>query len=183
MLYIFFGLIATGKSTLARAWAEHLGINWYNSDVLRKELAGLTGTRGGQGFRQGIYTEEYTARTYQALADKAAEELGQGRSVVLDASYRSQSLRQAVRNLAKKHGALARFILCSCAEAELRRRLEERARDPEAVSDGRWEIYLRQKEVFEAPDELAADELITIDTKAPQASLVGQLARALDEKQ
>ena len=41
---LFFGLIASGKSTLAKAWAEQKNIPYYNSDVVRKELAGLSPT-------------------------------------------------------------------------------------------------------------------------------------------
>jgi len=39
--YVFFGMVATGKSYLAKAWAERLGGLYLNSDVVRKELAGL----------------------------------------------------------------------------------------------------------------------------------------------
>jgi len=66
-------------------------------------------------------------------------------------------------------------VHCTCPEAEVRRRLEERARDPEAVSDGRWEIYGQQRQSFEWPDELAEDELITLGTAAPVDRVVEQL--------
>ncbi|MCF6290822.1 MAG: AAA family ATPase [Desulfobacterales bacterium] len=182
VVYVFFGLIASGKSTLARAWAERLGIGWYNSDVVRKGLAGSTGARPS-GFGQGIYSRAYTRKTYQALADRAEQELVRGRSLVLDASYRCRADRECIGDLAEKHGAMARFILCSCPEAELKRRMEKRALDPTAVSDGRWEIYLKQKRLFEEPTELRPEELITLATQAPVNVLVGRLARALNMEQ
>ncbi len=179
---MFFGLIASGKSTLAQAWAEQYNIVYYNSDIVRKELAGLTLTNnGGFAFNQSIYTEDYTRKTYQTLIDKAGAQLCKGKSVVLDASYRSQDDRELVRNLGKKHGALVRFILCSCPENELQIRLEKRLHDPHAVSDGRWEIYLKQKELFEAPVEMKQDELITMVTTARVEDLVTRLEKALGD--
>ena len=61
----------------------------------------------------------------------------------------------------------------------MKRRMDERVLDPHAVSDGRWEIYLRQKEVFEDPDELTADELVTLQTVAPMNELIEKLTRML----
>ena len=179
IIYVFFGLIASGKSTLASAWAKQHGLTYYNSDIIRKEIAGTSGTDGGFAFQQGIYAEEFTKKTYQGLVDKAVFEVTRGRSVILDASYRNRADRNSLRHMAKKHGAQVRFILCSCPEAELRRRMDERALDPHAVSDGRWEIYLHQKEVFEDPDELTVGELLTIQTVAPVNELIDELSRML----
>jgi hypothetical protein len=61
----------------------------------------------------------------------------------------------------------------------MKRRMEEREQDPAAVSDGRWEIYLEQKKRFEQPSELAAAELITMDTEAPLEDLLEELDRKL----
>lgn len=181
IIYVFFGLIASGKSTLAQAWANHLGLACYNSDLLRKELAGAAAPTGRKaGFEQGLYSRQATEKTYAALLSRAAVELDQGRSVVLDASYRCRADRQNLRDLAKKYGACVRFVLCSCPETELQLRLKKRARDPLAVSDGRWEIYLKQKSVFQGPDELAANQLLTLSTKAPVYELVDRLVKAFE---
>ncbi len=47
------------------------------------------------------------------------------------------------------------------------------------VSDGRWEIYLKQKKRFEPPDELSASELIIIDTRASLEELLEELKEKL----
>ena len=70
--------------------------------------------------------------------------------VVLDGSYSRRADRERVRSMAAGMGVRCVFIFCTCSEKEVRRRLELRARDPEAVSDGRWEIYLHQKQTFES---------------------------------
>ena len=179
-VYVFFGLIASGKSTLAQAWAGRLRIPYYNSDIVRKELVDVADLRvGRQEYGRGIYSDEFTRKTYQALLSKAADELANGRSVVLDASYRCRADRDEIRGLKKKHGARVRFILCSCPEAEARARIKKRKLDPTAVSDGNWDIYLRQKELFEPPAELQPAELVTLSTLAPVDELIDRLAHIL----
>lgn len=180
-LFAFFGLIATGKSTVAEAWAKRRGLSYYNSDVLRKELAGLSPqSQQRASADQGIYTSEFTARTYAALLAQAEQELAQGRGVVLDASYQQKTDRDQVRKLAQRLGVRLYFILCLCPEKEMKRRMAQRALDPQAVSDGRWEIYLKQKERFEAPAELAPDQLITLATDLPVEAVLAQLAARLE---
>ena len=181
-IYVFFGLIATGKSTLAKAWAEKNGLPYYNSDLVRKELAGLPPTaRRQEGLEQGIYSPAFSRRTYGALLEKASREIVEGRGVVLDASYRQREERQHVRMLARRHAYPVYFILCTSPESVLRERLAQRARDPAAVSDGRWEIYLTQREKFEPPTELEEGELIPIETVGPVEQLTDRVEAALQE--
>ncbi|MCI5209954.1 MAG: hypothetical protein D3910_14420 [Candidatus Electrothrix sp. ATG2] len=72
-LYIFFGLIASGKSTLAELFAEAQGFPYYNTDRVRKELAGIAlNERRPDGMDQGIYTPAFTEKTYQAMSEKRA---------------------------------------------------------------------------------------------------------------
>lgn len=175
-LFVFFGLTASGKSTLAEAFAARRGIAYYNSDRLRKELAGLAATAAcPDGLDQGLYAPEFTRRTYDALLRKAELELGGGRSLVLDGSYQSAAERQLVRELARRHGARVIFIRCYCPEEETARRLALRAEDPHAVSDGRWEVYQRQVAAARPPAELAASELFAIDTSASVEELLTTL--------
>ena len=86
MIYIFFGLIASGKSFLAERFAAERGLPYFNSDRVRKELAGIAATdRRPAGMGEGIYTPELSAKTYQALLDRAEEALQQGAAgVILD---------------------------------------------------------------------------------------------------
>jgi len=177
-IYVFFGLIASGKSTLARGWAEHRGCACYNSDIVRKELAGLAPTaKRPAPLEQGIYSPEFSRQTYDGLLALAERDLAAGRrEVVLDASYQARAERDRVRQLAARLGCRILFILCTCPETEIRRRLAWRAVDPAAVSDGRWEIYLQQRRLFEPPDECRPDECFAMDTAAPLPDLVRQLA-------
>jgi predicted kinase len=180
VIYVFFGMIATGKTLLSEAWAKHKKLNCYNSDRLRKELAGIDPTESRrEAIDGGIYTKEFSRKTYKALLDKAETEVANGNSVVLDGSYQYAHDRQTISGLAKKINAQVYFILCQCSETEMKRRLMVREKDAAAVSDGRWEIYLKQKQRFEPPDEIPASRLIIIDTNAPVKNLLDQLRRKL----
>ena len=166
-LLVFFGLIASGKSTLAENFAESENMEYWNTDRVRKELAGIEATcRQSEALDQGIYSPAFTERTYAAMLARTTDGLGRGKGVVLDGSYSRRRDRAAVLACGRREKALVRFILCSCSDTEVKRRLAMRARDPQAVSDGRWEIYLRQKESFEPPDELAPDQLLLLNTEA-----------------
>ena len=163
---VFFGMIATGKSFLAAAWASRHGCAYYNSDRVRKELAGLVPeSRQVAAVDQGIYSQEFSRRTYDQLLILAKQDLAAnpGACVVLDGSYQARGERQRVReSLAGKVRVF--FVHCICPEEVMRERMEQRQHDPQAVSDGRWEVYLQQKARFEMPNELKAEQLLTVDT-------------------
>lgn len=180
-LYVFFGLIASGKSTLAAQFAKRYDLPYFNTDLVRKQLAGIDPSiRKPDQFNQGIYTSEFTRKTYQAMLDKAEAEIRGGHNaVVLDGSYSNIDERAKVLDLATALQAGCVFIHCICSEETVRERLEQRARDPLAVSDGRWEIYMVQKEKFHFPAELDSAQLVTVQTEQPVDMLVEKLASTL----
>ena len=179
LLIVFFGMIATGKSYLASAWAKQFGVPYYNSDRVRKELAGITPETGQQEeVGRGIYTPEFSRRTYDTLLDRADEHFRADKQncVVLDGSYQSLEERDLVRKRFAGQVQIV-FVHCSCRERVVRERLAIRADDPDAVSDGNWEIYLAQKERFHALTE--GGQAIVIDTDAPLDALVAEVNRKL----
>ncbi len=177
-LVVFFGMTASGKSTLAQAWADQQGAPYYNTDRVRKELVGLRATdRRPDGIGQGIYTPELSAQTYQEMLDRAQRDFAGGALlVVLDGSYSRASDRDAVRAWARLAGAQTRFFYCWCSPEVTRQRLARRAVDSAAVSDGRWEIYQYQQNSFELPDTAAEPDCVILSTEAALAELLKQLA-------
>ncbi len=183
VLWVFFGLIASGKSTLARAWAAETGWKHYNSDVVRKQIAGIPPDASvEEAAGAGIYSPEFTRRTYDRLLALAEQDLAAGHTVILDASYSKREERDRARKLAARLGVGCIFLFCHCSDDEVERRLLARSLDPEAVSDGRMEIYLLQKKGFEAPDELDDRHLIRFDTEHPLEELLERFARISGEK-
>jgi len=180
-VWVFFGLIASGKSHLAEYWAARHGFVHLNSDRIRKELAGLAAA-GGRGAEpdQGIYSPEFSRRTYDELLLRAGATLAEGRPVLLDASYQGRAERDRVRRWAAELGAAPYFVQCICPEEEVKRRLQLRAADPTAASDGRWEILQIQRARFEPPTELAASQLLTLATDRPVELLLAELDKTYE---
>jgi predicted kinase len=179
LLVVFFGMIATGKSYLASAWAREHGLPYYNSDRLRKELAGMDAHTGqGEKHGQGIYSVQFSRRTYDALIERAATHFAKDSRacVVLDGSYQAAAERDLLRQHFHGQQSLV-FVHCSCDEAIVRKRLAIRAADPHAVSDGTWEIYLVQKQGFQSAQ--GEKGLIEIDTDSPVKELVKRVTTAI----
>jgi len=147
---VIFGLMATGKTTLARALGQALEWPVVESDQVRKTLAGMKPTtRATVAFGQGIYVADYSTRTYEEMRRQAATHLAAGSSVILDGSYKRAAERALVRQLAREHQGDAVFVYCECPPAEARRRAGIRLTDPQAISDGRVELFAAQIKDFD----------------------------------
>jgi uncharacterized protein len=102
VLALVGGLPGSGKSTLTSGLADRYGWALLSSDELRKDLAGLGHTAdAGADVNQGLYRPENVARVYRELVSRAERLLGQGVSVVLDASWASAADRRAAGDLAR----------------------------------------------------------------------------------
>ncbi len=180
-LFVFMGLSGTGKSTIASAFARERGIPVFNSDFVRKEyVSGIPATESRvEPFGQGIYSREFTEKTYRALARLAGRRIIVGDSVVLDATYIDQEKRKQLRQVAEAAGAELVFVVCSCPEEVVRKRLSQRAMEKERVSDGRLEIFERQKEMFSRPQKAAGIRVIDLDTDRPVKEVLVELSRIL----
>ncbi|WP_308259530.1 AAA family ATPase [Pseudonocardia sp. H11422] len=117
------GLPGTGKTTLAGGLADRFGAVLLSSDRIRKELAGLDpATPAAAAYRQGIYAPERTEALYRELLRRAAQLLGRGESVVLDASWTDTRHRHAAEDLARRmHSDLIRLQCRTTGETAARR--------------------------------------------------------------
>jgi aminoglycoside phosphotransferase family enzyme/predicted kinase len=140
LLVVIGGSPGTGKSSLAQAlqhldaFAENISreprFALLRSDEVRKELAGLKPEeKSGSSLGQGIYSREFTERTYGEMLNRATEHLGMGRSVILDATFASSTFRNAAADVAKKYHAVLVEICCEApqeiCEARIRQRMAE----------------------------------------------------------
>jgi predicted kinase len=173
-LVVFFGLSGSGKSYLARRWAVRHGYGYHNSDEVRKELSGVApDSRHHLPFNVGLYSPEQSRRTYAALLQRAGRDLDDQAlaGAVLDGSYTNGVERQKVVDRFSAQIVIS-FILCSCSTALTRERFALRGRNEQAVSDGRWEIYCKQKEGFEPPTHIEGARLLNLDTDAHVDKLI-----------
>ncbi|RLJ70966.1 gluconokinase/hypothetical protein [Hydrogenivirga caldilitoris] len=144
---VVFGLSGSGKSFVSRILHEEFGYEWLRSDVIRKELMGMKPEEEAKAeFGKGIYTEDITRKVYEELVRRAKELLSEGKRVVLDATF----LKRWQRELVKENFKNPLFILATAGDSEIRKRLSGR----KDVSDADYRIYLKQKQVFEPPEEI-----------------------------
>lgn len=165
LLVLIFGLMGVGKTTVARALAQALDWPVIHSDTVRKDLAGLDPTTPARfEFGEGIYSKDFSRRTYQEMQRRAGEFLDKGvAGVILDASFKSAEERARIRELARGKGAQALFVYCYCPQEVVRQRLLKRADNTSAISDGRLELLDLQRNDF----DLLTDEdkpLLEVDT-------------------
>jgi predicted kinase len=117
-------------------------------------------------YGKGIYSQEMDRQVYAILLRTSREALEEGRSVVVDASFRRRSDRSGFASLATGMGLSFRIMHTICPVEIVKGRLEDRLKEGSAISDGRWELYHRQLDEFEPP---CTDEgvVISLDTSAP----------------
>ncbi len=175
-LIITCGLIGTGKSSIAQELAKRLNLKLISSDYVRKELAGIEPKEHlYENFGKGMYSKDFTEKTYQRIFKLAKEYLMQNKSVILDASFTKRSHRTKAYELAKELNADFLCIELICAKEELRKRLVRRVACGTDVSDGRLEILPQQEAEFEKVIELPSEMHIVIDTGAKKEKSVNAI--------
>ncbi len=172
IVVVIFGLMGTGKTTLARELGAALGWPVLHSDAVRKNLAGLTPTtRMPLKFGEGIYSKDFSKGMYAEMRRLAGEYLQSAPGVILDGSYIKAEERLKVRQMAGEAGAVAVFVCCHCPPEVARERMARRAQDPQAISDGREELMAAQEADFDPPTA-AGEPLLLLDTDREVAVVV-----------
>jgi aminoglycoside phosphotransferase family enzyme/predicted kinase len=183
-LLLVGGLPGTGKSTLAGGLAERAGFTVIRSDPVRKELAGIpaaTAASGPSAFGQGIYTPEWTDRTYAECLRRAEAELFEGGRVLVDASFAAEVRRRRFLDAAREWGVPGILLVCQADEADVEKRLRERKDD---ASDADWSIYqqaLAEWEPLGPATQTQAQVIVTNDgpDAAEEQALEALRARGL----
>jgi aminoglycoside phosphotransferase family enzyme/predicted kinase len=174
------GVIASGKSTIAEKIADEMSAPVIEADRTRKAMVGVDAHHPlHEAAWHGAYDLRVTDRVYDEVMRRAAVVLASGRPVVLDASFRSASMRAAARQLAIDHGVPFRFIECRADPDVCRARLARREREL-GVSDGRLAIFDAFCSRFEPITELCPTEHVVLDTTRSVDESLGVLRRALD---
>jgi hypothetical protein len=173
------GVIGSGKSTLAAALSGDMGAPVVEADRTRKQLLGVEPTvKLFEGSFHGAYDPSFTQKVYEEVLRRGSKVLASGRPVILDASFRSASMRRSARELAARFNVPFRFVEC-WADAEVcKSRLKARRVERE-VSDGRLEIFDEFCRSFEAVTELSPGEHVRVDTGQPLSASLEALRAAV----
>lgn len=136
------GLSGTGKSSLARALAPHLGripgAVVLRSDAIRKAMWGVAPT---DSLPKEAYAKSHSAKVYDRLRQQAAAALRAGQAVIADAVHADPAERSAIEAVAKDCGRRFHGLWLEAPEAVLEQRLAERRGD---VSDADSAVLQQQ---------------------------------------
>ena len=154
MLIIFSGLPATGKTTIAREVAKKTGAVIIRTDVIRKEL-----------FAVPKYTEEEKEQVYNEMFLRAEKVLTKGQTVILDANFYLQSLRNRARDVARKFEKKFFIVECMLDEKKVLERMNARSSGSDASDANSIDVYRKIKSLWEPIRE----QHIVIDTSCEGA--------------
>ncbi len=178
-LVLVCGLTGSGKSTLARRLSQRLGLPVISSDATRKALAGASEWQDRVPYEAGIYSPSMTEKTYAKMAEEAERLILKGQGAILDATFHRGAHRKAIFHLAARHNIPLALIYCQSSEDVVQARLRRRAEEGGDLSDGRWEVYLKQKAALEPLREVPWGSYFTLYTEPPPAVLVHRAERFL----
>jgi aminoglycoside phosphotransferase family enzyme/gluconate kinase len=164
-LIMMAGLSGSGKSWLAQAIHNLWGIKWLRSDVIRKDLFGLTGQSAKAPFGQGIYNRKATRKTYRELARRAVDVLASESAVIVDATNLKQTDREffyeAVKEISPR--PLITLLVCRAPRPVLEENLKHRQKAGD-VSDAGLEVAHRQRFESPTPEEIDLLRWVEINT-------------------
>ena len=152
-LIVMCGLTGSGKSYRAKQISEKIQAIVINSDEVRKGLMNMDKHRKDlSDFGKGIYSKEITQKVYETLSKKAYQLLREGKNVILDATYLTKSQRNGVKTYMKRLNVEPVVVFVDIDDKTAMEHFEKREKE-KSVSDGRFEIYKKQKKIFEKPEE------------------------------
>jgi aminoglycoside phosphotransferase family enzyme/predicted kinase len=157
-LILMSGLSGSGKTTVGRHLARHLGAIHLRSDAVRKHLAGIPLEQAGGA---DLYTTQMSEKTYDRLLDLGIKLAKRGFSVILDAKYDREALRKKAIAQAESNQLPVQIIYCTAPEAVLRDRLLSRTGD---VSDATADLLSQQQATAQAFTDAEKAIVTTVDT-------------------
>lgn len=136
---------ATGKSTLAVALANELGLSVLSSDVIRKQRAGIDLLeRLPDAERSQLYDEKTTENVYHEMEERGIHEVNQSGVVILDATYRNKKYLTHLQEICKKNSIRLSVIQTVASKEIIQNRLKKRESEP-SISDLRSSDYTPER--------------------------------------
>lgn len=169
VLVLMHGVSGSGKSWLSSRLVPRVPGIRIRSDIERKRIAGIDVAQSAAApVRAGLYSPQFTRRTYSRLIDCTETCLRAGLSVIADAAFLEASDRHLFRALAARLRVPCVIVACEADPVTLARRIAERSgsKDPSDATLAVLDSQLRENAPFD-PEELPC--VIRIDTRDADA--------------
>ncbi|MGD9049023.1 MAG: AAA family ATPase [Anaerolineae bacterium] len=151
-LVLISGLPGTDKTKLAYELGKRLKVPVFAKDRFQSQLRllGLTDREGPAGDN--------------LLFDMADQQLSLGLGAILDAVFSKHEFRQKAHDLAERHSADFKPILCYCSDdTVLKKRMETREQSVPHWSPVGWDAILTIRAYFEPWNEISALHLDAVE--------------------
>ena len=179
LVIVCCGPAASGKSTLAHELSRRSRFPHIASDAVRKGLMGIPPTTRAPAT---AYTPAITTSTYQALAADACAALAGCGGAIVDATFHTAASRETLRTELADRDAPVLFAECRAPAAVLERRAEQRARDPERISDATADIVRRQLAAWESFSGLPHRSHLVVPAEQPVERMADHVVAWLDRR-
>lgn len=144
-LYITHGVSGSGKTTMARFVAGKIGAIHVRSDVERKRLFDFPpDASSGSLLNAGIYSADATAQTFSHLATVASTVVYSGFSIIVDATFLKQAVRDQFYGLAKELHVPFAILDCAIDEQTARDRVRHRMATGKDASEADLKVLEQQ---------------------------------------
>jgi len=137
-LVLVLGLPGSGKTTFAKALSERINALHLNSDIVRTQLN-----------KRGQYSEQTKIMIYDQMCEQTYQALKNGETVIVDATFYKQMLRNRFIDIATKLNVPYKLINIRAKTHTIKKRMNTEREHSEAD----FSVYQSIKEQFEPIEE------------------------------
>ncbi|AHE98905.1 bifunctional aminoglycoside phosphotransferase/ATP-binding protein [Thioalkalivibrio paradoxus] len=152
-LILMHGVSGSGKTRVSTEILQRLGAIRLRSDIERRRLIGVAeDVRPSAEQQAALYTPEGIRQVYDHLLAQADRLLGQGHTVIVDATFLTRAQRIPFEALARERNVPSAVVACRADADTLHQRLAARQQAARDASDAGISVMERQLAEVEPPD-------------------------------
>ena len=146
LLVVMRGLAGCGKSSVATALSDRLGLECLQTDAIRRELFPVPQREAAA---IAVYRDDNRGKVYQELLRRAERLMDQRFSLVLDGTFGSTRWLTAAMAAGTSRHFATLVVDCRCPDDVALKRIADRLRTGAAISEATSDVYRRQQREFE----------------------------------
>ncbi len=159
-LIVVAGLSGSGKSVVSSAIACRIGAIYLSSDVIRKEMFGISKHDHIDSNKlSNIYSEQSNISVYAEIRKQVKKYSQNGFSVVVDAAHLKTGERSDMQNLFDELSIPSEFIWLDVEDNIIKERINERSKMPYIISDADLAIHNLQLKNY---DQITNEEKVSV---------------------